>query len=57
MYIHIYGIICIWILGYIIDNKDIGEEDMNRLVRLFIRNNSHIIDNNYIYLGDEVVLD
>ena len=57
MYIHIYSIICIWILGYIIENKDIGEEDRNNLIRLFMRHYDDIIGNIYIYLDEDVVLD
>ena len=57
MYIHIYSIICIWILGHIIENKDIGEEDMNNLIRLFKRNHGDIIGNSYIYLDEDVVFD
>jgi len=57
MYIHIYSIICIWILGYIIENKDIGEEDTNNLIRLFMRYYDDIIGNSYIYLDEDDVLD
>ncbi len=57
MYIHIYSIICIWILGYIIEDKDIREEDTNNLIRLFMRHYDDIIGNSYIYLDEDVVFD
>jgi len=56
MYIHIYSIISIWILGNMIEGRNISDEDIENLIELLISNYRDIIDNRYIYL-DELVLD